>query len=148
MTVYERDRMPIEEENKHARRGCVLAIFIVPVICFVLLWPLVTFTASGQRVLAHTVLYTLSTGVPLPIPYARGLANTAAAGCELDQANPKPANYQTQQDNLTAEYESMISAYNRYYAVLQRNDGIITMYDPPDEIPGNYASAKLFFCRN
>lgn len=148
MNVFEQDRMPVEEENKHARRGCVIAIFLFPLICGLLLWPIVTLTGPGQRVKAHTVLYTLTTGVPLPIPYARGLANTAAAGCRLDGANPRPSNYEVQVENLTDEYEAMVRTYNRHYAILQRNDGILTLYEPPDEIPGNYASAKLFYCRN
>lgn len=146
MSAYDDERMSIEEETKHARRGCIIGFFLFPLICFLLLWPIANFTAVGQRISAHVVLFTLSTGVPVPIPYVRGLANTAIAGCQLDQANPQPTNYQTQQDNLTAEYEAMIQAYNRHYNVLQRTDGILTRYGPPDELPGNFASAKLFYC--
>ena len=148
MSIYEHDRMPVEEENKHARRGCLIALFILPIICFVCLWPLITYTGPGQRVFAHTVLYTLSTGVPLPVPYVRGLANTAAASCALDQANPKPANFDSRQESLNAEYEAMVQSYNRHYSVLQRSGGAPAMYDSPEDVPGNFASAKLYYCRD
>lgn len=147
MSAYKEDRMSIEEENKHARRGCVIAFFLFPLLCYCcVLSPLANFTTVGQRASAHTVLYILSRGVPLPIPYARGLANTAIAGCQLDQANPQPADYQDQQDALSTEYEVMMHFYNQHYTILQNTDGMLTRYDPPNELPGNLSSAKLFYC--
>ncbi|MCB0208806.1 MAG: hypothetical protein KDJ52_05740 [Anaerolineae bacterium] len=148
MSIYERDRMPIEEENKHARRGCLLALVIVPIICFILLWPVLTLTGPGQLVMGHTVLLTLSRGVPLPVPYVRGLANTATASCTLDHTNPKPADFDERQESLSTEYESMVASYNRYYNIVRRNKGTLSWYDPPEEVPGNFASAKLFYCHN
>lgn len=147
MSAYDDERMSIEEENKHARRGCIIAFFLFPVVCYCCVWsPLATFTTVGQRASAHTILYTFSRGVPLPIPYLRGMANTALASCQLDQANPQPDDYQAQQETLSTEYEVMMQFYSQQYTILQKTDGMLTLYDPPDEMPGNLASAKLIYC--
>ncbi|HMQ53490.1 MAG TPA: hypothetical protein PKE64_10765 [Anaerolineae bacterium] len=146
MAYYTDDQLSIEEEDKHARRGCVLAFFIVPIVCALCFYPIYQFTATGRRVASNVVLFTAQNGIPAPIPYLRGLPNIAQAGCTLDQANPRPANYLTQQQNLEAEYSTVVDWYTYYYAELERNDGDTSPYRSPDEIPGVFGSAKLIYC--
>lgn len=137
----------IEEENMHARRGCIIAVIILPILCGLILYPLLTFTARGRVITAHAVLFATHAGVPFPVPYIRGIPRVAEAGCRVDQMNPRPANYQERQDNLQTEYEFLVGTYNRYWNVLERNKGDTSLHEDPSQIPGQFSSGKLFYCR-
>ena len=145
---YHDDEEALElEETKHARRGCILALVILPLLCVCILVPVQSFTSFGQAVTAQVMVYYAYTGLPVPIPYLQGLPTVGRSGCELDRMNPRPADYNAQRERLKIEYDNLRQLYERYWNQLQSNGGDTSSYPPPSQIPVDYNSATLFFCR-
>jgi hypothetical protein len=143
----EEDTLTPEEATKHARRGGCLMLLLLPFICYCTIWPLLSWTPRGRMITAYAVLYYTYNGLPISFKYADGFPDIARAGCELDRQSPRPGNYQQLQASLEADYDTFFGLYRTYFSVLEKERGDTSQYEPPSDIPGNFASAKLYYCR-
>jgi hypothetical protein len=143
----ERGRLTPEEETSHARRGACLAIIVVPIVLCCICQLFSSFTETGRAFSAHYTLYVIYEGIPVPIPFAEGLKNTARRGCELDRQNPRPANYQEDQENLKNVYDALIIMYNTSWQQLIQNKGDASRHEDPKNIPTDFNVAKGVYCR-
>ena len=146
MTYQDEDALK-QEETKHARRGCILALVLLPLVCICVLVPIQAWTSIGQATTAQILLYYTYVGLPIPSPYLQGLPTVARSGCELDRTNPRPPDYNTRRERLQIEYDSLRRIYDQYWNQLRSNGGDTSSYPPPSQIPGEFNSATLFFCR-
>ena len=140
------DELTPEEEQKHARRGCCIAMVIIPIVCFCTFCPLMSWTQGGRSLTAHMGLSLAQNGVASS-PIMRGFPDVARAGCELDRTIPGPPDYQEQNDELKAEYELMVRLYNVSWRQLRDNGGNTSLYDPPSQVPGDFAAGKARYCQ-
>jgi hypothetical protein len=93
------------------------------------------------------VLYTTYPGLPVPIPYVGGIQSVTRRGCALDQQNPRPADYQAQQDKLKAEYAKLVGWYTQsWYRVNEAGRGV-SQFELPENIPTDFNLAKTIYCR-
>jgi hypothetical protein len=137
----------IAEENRHARiGGCVALLLLLvggPLVC----WAIGTYTTGGQIVQAHALSYYALNGLPLGT-LTPGLTGIARQSCDLDRAQPQPANLQDEQEQLAARYEAQFATYRQNYNRLERLGQDTSFYEALDQIPGNLFSAKLIYCVN
>ena len=143
----ERGRLTVEEETTHARRGACFAIFVVPILCVLACGPVLLYTEGGQMLTGYVVLSAVYPGLPVPIPYVGGIQSVARRGCDLDRQNPRPGDYQAQQDALKAEYGTLVGYYNRYWIQLNEGGWDISSFEPAGEIPGDFNVGKATYCR-
>lgn len=137
-----------QEATRHARRGACLVLLVLPLLCYCACWPLITYTSRGRMVAAYAVTNYTYHGLPqISFRYLDGFPDIAQAACDLDRQNPRPANYQQRQDRLKTDYDTFYRLYSRYWYQLQREGGDTSQLQPPTQFPGEFNSAKLYFCR-
>lgn len=143
----ERGRLTVEEETTYARWGACLATIIVPILCVLVCGPVLLYTEGGQIVTGYAVLTATYPGFPLPVPYVGGIQTVARRGCELDRQNPRPADYQAQQDALKVEYNTLVGWYNQYWIQLNEAGWDVSNFEPAGEIPADFNVGKATYCR-
>lgn len=135
----------IQEENRQARAGGCIALILLAFICPGLCWVLGTYTSGGQIITAYGLAYYAHNGLPLG-SLTPGLTEIARQSCDLDQASPQPANLTDEQDRLAKKYESQLKMYHQNWNKLQKLEQDTSMFEAPDQIPGNLLSAKILYC--
>ena len=143
----ERGRLTVEEETTHARRGACFAVFVVPIICLLACGPVLLYTNGGRMLTGYAVLATTYPGLSVPIPYIGGIPSVALRGCQLDQQNPRPSDYQARTDKLKAEYAKLVGWYYQFSAELEKGSWDISSFEPAKNIPTDFNLAKATYCR-
>jgi hypothetical protein len=143
--MNDKERLSPEEATKHARIGGCIILFLLPIICYCICWPLLTWTPRGRVITAHAILYFTYNGLSIPVRYLEGFPGTARAGCALDRQ--RPANYQTAQASLKTEYDSLVRLYKQQWQQLRKDGGDPSQYEDPERVPSDFNAAKLYFCR-
>jgi hypothetical protein len=144
-SFFDDEQKRLTEERKHAKRGgCIGAILLV-VLIGPLCWALFTFTSGGQALASYAAIIYAYYGLPVHRVTA-GLPDTARWGCDLDRANPRPADYVQQQEYLQSHYESNAETYRKHYQKLVRLKKEVSWFEDPEKVPSRYVGGKLYFC--
>ena len=147
MSLQYKEEFTPEEQKTHTRRGCCIAIFLLPILCFCIGWPVMSFTTGGRIATAHTMLYLSYYGFPGSAEATGGFPDAARAGCALDRQNPRPQDYQRSQDLLEVRYLRNVRAYRFFWNDLKENGGDTSEYESPSNIPPDFQGGKRHYCR-